>query len=124
MKKNINIIIFFSIIFISVIIIKINYIEHQSIENSTFQDSTTILERLTKLSKEDKKINTIIENYDDYPEEILNILSRNIETLEFVLNYPEKKGKIYNDNIGNVTKGDYYFNGIKDGTMVNMEIVQ
>ena len=109
-KTKIGIIILSIIVIISIIIIKIAYeinVGYQNALNCTFQDDGTILERLTILSEEDSRISTIIENYDSYPEEILNMLCANIETLDFVLNYPEKKNKIYADNIGEVKKGEF-----------------
>ena len=65
----------------------------------------TIEERLDKLKEQDSRINTIISNYNDYPEELVDMLSRNIDMLDFVLNYPNKKGNVYSDNIGNISKG-------------------
>lgn len=44
---------------------------------------------------------------EDYPEELLEMLSRNPEMREFVLNYPDKKGKVYADTIREVTKGEF-----------------
>ena len=65
----------------------------------------TIEERLDKLKEQDSRINTIISNYNDYPEELVDMLSRNIDMIDFVLNYPNKKGNVYSDNIGNISKG-------------------
>ncbi len=55
--------------------------------------------------KEDKRVRTLLENYDDYPEELLEMLSRNIEMLDFVLGYISKKGEVYSDTVGNIKKG-------------------
>lgn len=68
-------------------------------------DELTILERLEKLSTQDNRINSIIDHYDDYPEELLDMLSRNIEMIDFVVDYPEKQGQVYSDNVGKITKG-------------------
>jgi len=59
-------------------------------------DNTTI-GQLKSLAKSNKKINTIINNIGDYPEDLLQLLIRNQETVDFVLNYPTKK-----DNTDNV----------------------
>ena len=44
---------------------------------------------------------------EEYPQELLDMLSRNPEMREFVLQYPKKKGKVYADTIGNVKKGEF-----------------
>ena len=67
----------------------------------------TINDRLKKLSKEDKRINEILDEYNDYPELLLDMLSRNIKMLDFVLDYPDKNGKVYADTIGKVEKGKF-----------------
>lgn len=78
-----------------------SYDEVSSAKNNT----GTIEERLNKLKEQDSRINTIISNYNDYPEDLVDMLSRNIDMLDFVLKYQEKKGNIYSDNVGKVTKG-------------------
>lgn len=50
---------------------------------------------------------SILFHEEEYPEELLDMLSRNPEMEEFVRNYPEKKGHVYADTIGEVTKGEY-----------------
>lgn len=64
-----------------------------------------ILKALNSMVKQDKRIKSVIKNYDDYPEELLDMLSRNIEMLDFVLDYPEKKGNVYADTIGTTDNG-------------------
>lgn len=44
-------------------------------------------------------------NEEEYPEELLDMLSRNPELKDFVLHYPEKKGQVYADDIGKLEKG-------------------
>lgn len=78
-----------------------SYDEVSSIKNNI----GTIEERLNKLKGQDSRINTIISNYNDYPEDLIDMLSRNIDMLDFVLKYSEKKGNVYSDNIGNINKG-------------------
>lgn len=68
-------------------------------------ENLTTLEKLQVLSKYDNRINTIINNYDDYPEPLIEMLTRNLDMLDFVLEYPQKLGNIYSDNVGNVKKG-------------------
>ena len=89
-----------------IIITKLNRVKtfEESIFNSN--DNNIVL-KLSQLSKEDSRVNNIIENYNKYPKEILEMLSGNIETIDFVLDYPEKKGQIYDGNIEEVKKGEY-----------------
>lgn len=50
---------------------------------------------------------SILLHEGEYPEELLEMLSRNPEMEEFVRNYPEKKGHVYADTVGDVKKGNY-----------------
>ncbi|MBP3921170.1 MAG: C39 family peptidase [Bacilli bacterium] len=81
-----------------------NNLEYDKVSSIKNNVGTTE-ERLDKLKEQDSRINTIISNYNDYPEELVDMLSRNIDMLDFVLNYPNKKGNVYSDNIGNISKG-------------------
>ena len=88
---------------------------------SSYNTSTkgTILSRLKNLSKKDYRINKIIDNYDSYPEDLLDMLSRNIEMVDFVLDFPTKKGNVYIKE-----QFHFYFSGIKDGDMqVTVKII-
>ena len=59
------------------------------------------------VSREDKaKIEAIQKNADQYPEELLELLDHNKETVDFVYNYSEKKDSKPADSIGKVTKGE------------------
>lgn len=73
--------------------------------SSSLNDNGTIQERLEKLSKQDPRINYIIDNYDNYPEQLIDMLSRNMEMYDFVIKYPNKQGKVYSDNVGKIQKG-------------------
>lgn len=73
--------------------------------SSSSNNNGTIFERLEELVKQDSRINNIINNYNKYPEELLDMLSRNIDMYDFVINYPEKKGNVYSDNVGKIQKG-------------------
>lgn len=66
-------------------------------KNNTQATDNTTIGQLKSLAKSNKKINTIINNIDDYPENLLQLLIRNQETVDFVLNYPTKKDST--DNI-------------------------
>lgn len=83
---------------------------HQD-NNQTYDDVSanttntgTIISRLKELSKEDSRVEDIINNYNKYPEDILDMLSRNIDMLDFVIDYPLKKGQNLSDNIGTSKK--------------------
>ena len=65
-------------------------------------DNITTLERLKKLVSKDDRINQIINNYNNYPEQLLDMLSRNIEMLDYVMEFLNNKGKTYSNDIGNI----------------------
>jgi hypothetical protein len=65
-----------------------------------------IYHQLDLMQKEEKKIGAILEHYEEYPEELLDMLTRNMAMLDFVLDYPQKKGQVFADSIGEVTKGE------------------
>lgn len=74
-----------------------------SSENTNNQEDT--ITKLQTLSQQDNRINIILDNIDNYPEELLDMLSRNLEMLDFVLDFPQKKGQVFSDTIGNIQKG-------------------
>lgn len=65
-----------------------------------------IYHQLDLMQKEETRISTILEHYEEYPEELLDMLTRNLAMLDFVLDYPEKKGQVFADSIGEVTRGE------------------
>lgn len=60
----------------------------QTVENGD------VMGTLQKMSNYDSRIKDIIENQDQYPKELLELLTANIETIEFVFDYPEKKDNL------------------------------
>lgn len=60
---------------------------------------------LESLSNRDSKIATIMQNRDEYPEILLEMLSRNLDMKDYVLGYLDSKGKVFSDDIGKVKKG-------------------
>ncbi len=78
------------------------YDELSSVNNNV----GTVQERLNKLKEQDSRITTIINNSSNYPKELIDMLSRDIDILDFVLKYPNMKGNIGSDNVGNITKGN------------------
>ncbi len=75
-------------------------------ESERIQDvDLTIYEKLEKMVLQDERMQEIVDHYDSYPEDMLALLSRNIDMLDFVLGYPEKKGQVYADTIGEAEEG-------------------
>ena len=74
------------------------------IENSTDAD---LLQTLQTLKKQAPKIQDIIDHFQEYPSELLEMLSKNLDMLDFVLEYPNKKGEVFSDTIGDVKLGTY-----------------
>lgn len=79
---------------------------NQESNHSNNSEEDTI-QKLQTLSTKDERINTILENRNEYPEELLDMLSRNVEMVDFVLDFPEKKGQVFSDNIENVKEGTF-----------------
>ncbi len=68
-------------------------------------------EKLQKVSfdsfiTQPQKMLRIVEHPEDYPEAIMKMLETNIDMLDYVVNYPEKKGNVYSDTIGELKKGE------------------
>lgn len=49
----------------------------------------------------------LLSDTKDYPQELLDALERNPDMLDFVKDYPEKKGTVSADTIGEVSKGEF-----------------
>lgn len=73
-------------------------------EFSNLPDTETF-QKLKSMIQQERRIENILLNYQEYPEDLLEMLSRNIDMLDFVLDYPRKKGNVYSDNVGKVTRG-------------------
>lgn len=67
--------------------LKLNTNKHSSISKGE------IVTKLEDLSHSDPKINEILNNIDKYPDKYLELLSKNIETINFVLDYPNHTSK-------------------------------
>lgn len=80
---------------------KLSYDDVSSLKNN----KGSIKSRLKKLSKEDDRISDIIKDYNSYPEALLDMLSRDIDLLDFILNYHDKSGKVFSESI-KVRKGE------------------
>ena len=64
------------------------------------------LQALRDLAIQDERVQNVIDRCQDYPEDLLKMLSRNLDMLDFVLEYPEKQGQVFADTIGEVEAGE------------------
>ena len=64
------------------------------------------LKKIENLAQEDERYLEILEMQEEFPDGVLRLCANNGEALEFVLAYPEKKGKAAAETIGEVTKGE------------------
>ncbi len=91
-----------------------SYIKYSSTSNYVDTNTDKIelnekigtLDKLKQLSKYENKLNIIIDNHDKYPELLLEMLSRDLDMLDFVIDYPQKLGSIDSDNVGNIKNGE------------------
>ena len=103
------------IIFLANFISSNSYLIYRGIDkilnNNTINENIIITEDtkdiLKEMAKSDSRINKILENYDEYPEVLLEMLSRNSDMTDYVVNYLDKKGTVTTDNIGKVKKGEF-----------------
>lgn len=58
-------------------------------------------------ARSNPKLRTILNNKNQYPDAMIQSLYRNDELIDFVYNYPTRKGHVYTNTIGSVTKGRY-----------------
>lgn len=65
-----------------------------------------VLQNLQDLVSQDQRVQQVIDNYEIYPEDILKMLSRNLDMLDFVLEYPEKVGQVFAETIGEIEVGE------------------
>ena len=65
-----------------------------------------ILRELQNLVAQDPRVQDVIDRRQDYPEDLLRMLSRNLDMLDFILEYPEKQGRVFADTIGEVEVGE------------------
>ena len=52
------------------------------------------------------KVREVLENREAYPEQLIELLQNNEETVDFVLDYPEKKDTAPADTVGDVAQGE------------------
>lgn len=61
--------------------------------------------RLEKMAEDNEKVRTILDNADQYPEDLLELLANKEETADFVLDYPQKKDLAPAESIGDMSGG-------------------
>lgn len=62
--------------------------------------------KLANMLHKDPRIQKILDNYEKYPIQLLDMLTRNLAMLPFVLHYPQKEGKVYAETVGTLTYGE------------------
>lgn len=58
------------------------------------------LDELKAMEEQDGRIRNVVEHAEEYPEKVLKMLAKNIETLDFVLDYFDKKDLPCSETIG------------------------
>ncbi len=71
--------------------------------DSTASDT---IETLKQLSENEPRLQEIIDAPSDYPQELLEMLAKDLDLLDFVLAYPSKKGQHFSDTVGKVKSGE------------------
>lgn len=64
-------------------------------------------EELAQLARSDSRVSKIMDHLDRYPTQLLELVARNPETAQFVLDYPEVKDDPPGETVGQVTKGTF-----------------
>ncbi len=70
------------------------------------RDMITGRGNLAVMALTDPKVREVVAHKDQYPEELIELLENNAETVDFVLGYPEKKDTAPAETIGDVTQGE------------------
>lgn len=78
---------------------------YEKLKSQLFNSNDINKEILVEKSKEYPKINQILNNINLYPISLINLLSNNIETIDFVANYPKYSEKATTGDIS--IKEDY-----------------
>lgn len=101
-----TIIISFTIIFglLYIAFTNINSDKYSNIDFSNLNNE--IIKNLESQAYTNPKVKSILKNINDYPHELLELASKNPETIDFVYNYPKHK-----DNSSNISIDKYYNKG-------------
>ena len=107
-KFSIGVVIILSTIVLFLIYITFSKISLNKSSNKDFLITRNeIINNLEKQAYSNSKINSILKNIDKYPSELLELLSKNIETVDFVYDYPDHLQK----NKKSISIKDYYKSG-------------
>ncbi|CEP93412.1 murein hydrolase domain-containing protein [[Clostridium] sordellii] len=107
-KFSIGVVIILSTIVLFLIYITFSKISLNKSSNKDFLITRNeIINNLEKQAYSNSKINSILKTIDKYPSELLELLSNNIETLDFVYDYPDHLQK----NKKSISIKDYYKSG-------------
>lgn len=72
--------------------------------SSSNKNVGSIKDRLKLMEKKYPKVEEILNHYEEYPESLLDMLSRNEEMIDFVSDYLKKEKKAYSNTVGNIEK--------------------
>lgn len=104
MKKNRTLIGISALLVAMIIIVFALYVNNNN-ETSNSQTGREWMEALHSHALRVQQYAEIYQNPKEYPQALRYMLSRNPEMLDFVYAYPKKKGKLFSDTLGNVSKG-------------------
>lgn len=103
-KMTFAFLLFFSItVFIGIC----SFIELETMDSYTPISIQQVASHFSPCIKHMHDLAEIYQNPDIYPEELRILLSRNADTFDFVYHYPKKKGKLFSDTLGPITKGEF-----------------
>lgn len=71
-----------------------------------FEIESEVLASLEKMAETDPKIEQLLEYPQQYPQELLEAVIENAETVDYVLEYPEKRDLPQAETIGSLTEGE------------------
>lgn len=67
--------------------------------------TTDYLTKLQEMAQTNAKVGEVLNHSEEYPEDVLELLANNEETIDFVLDYPEKNNLAPADSIGDINTG-------------------
>lgn len=74
---------------------KLNDIATSSEIQKQTQNTDVMIRKLEKMAKQNPKIKQVIEHYSSYPKEVIKLLIKNPESIDFVLKYLDENKEIY-----------------------------
>ena len=80
-------------------------ISNQNINNTNNINDINNTYNLEELANRNPQIKKIMHNKEKYPGVLLEMLSRNMDMLQYVSGYLDSKGKVTSSNIGEISRG-------------------